>query len=1123
MVASTITDRTSGIGDGEDAAVTSGKTAVKEAVIVATTANITLSGTQTIDGVAVVAGDRVLVKDQTDATQNGIYVVSADAWTRALDADANGELAYGTQILVMEGSTHAFATFYVSTEADYVVDTTEVAFTKFSVGAGDVVGPASSTDDSIVRMDGTSGKSITGSTVTIDNSGVVAGASIDFGSNTISTTLAQLNAAISDGSVLSGSVTNADVDAAAAIDATKIHDGSISNTEFGYLNGVTSGIQAQLDAKAASSHTHAASDITSGTLAHEQGGLEADVSGYSGLLKISGGATSQITDNSANWNTAYGWGDHASAGYLTSYTETDPVVGAVTGIVKADGAGNISAAVAGTDYLASETYTGTVTSVGMSVPTGLVVSGSPVTTSGTLAVAFDTGYSIPTTANQTNWTTAYNWGDHSSAGYLTSYTETDPVVGAISGIVKANGAGAISAAVAGTDYAAASHSHSTADITDLSSWAGSTSLTTLGTISSGAWQGTAVADAYISSAATWNAKIANIVEDTTPELGGDLDLAGYDILDNGAASTVFSKVGSGSLSVTAAGGGLNLQTTSGNSNVTISAHGTGNIVLGNYILDGDQTVGVGQDGYVLTYDNGTGLVSLEASAGGGISASDSPVWTGSHDFGGATVELPNGTAPTTSTTGQVAIDTNGVSPVTRGVMQYFDGTSNLYLWGTSNAPSSDNDVMVYDAGSNSIVWEAQSGGGGGSGITDVVQDTTPQLGGMLDVNGFALGDGTRELLTFTEDASAVNQVNIENQATGSGPIISAAGDDTNIDLVLSGKGTGNVVVGGNRVLTTGDEGSGNGLDADTLDGNQASAFALVSHTHAISDVTGLQTALDGKQPLDGDLTAIAAIAGTSGLLKKTAANTWTLDTSAYLTSYTETDPVVGAISGIVKADGAGNISAAVAGTDYLATETYTGTVTSVGLTAGTGISVSGGPVTSSGSITVTNTAPDQTVVLTQGSNVTITGTYPNFTIAATDTNTTYTAGTGLDLTGTAFSVAAPTMRTDTAQTMTAQLTVKEVAETTATTTTTASFTADPTDGTMHVNTYAGGVTINAANFSNGQSVTILCTAATTATAGASVNWVTSDGAAPTISGSNNVFVLWKQNNVQFLSYVGTDG
>jgi hypothetical protein len=61
-------------------------------------------------------------------------------------------------------------------------------------------------------------------------------------------------------------------------------------------------------------------------------------------------AASITSTDTTNWDTAYGWGDHSVEGYLTSYTETDPVVGAITGIVKADGAGNISAAVAGTDY-----------------------------------------------------------------------------------------------------------------------------------------------------------------------------------------------------------------------------------------------------------------------------------------------------------------------------------------------------------------------------------------------------------------------------------------------------------------------------------------------------------------------------------------------------------------------------------------------------------------------------------------------------------------------------------------------------------------------------------------------------------------------------------------------------
>jgi hypothetical protein len=74
---------------------------------------------------------------------------------------------------------------------------------------------------------------------------------------------------------------------------------------------------------------------------------------------------------------------------------------------------------------ANGTGVGTVTSVDMSVPTGLTVSGNPITTSGTLAVTYDTDYSIPTNTSQSNWDTAYGWGDHALAGYLT--TETDPV------------------------------------------------------------------------------------------------------------------------------------------------------------------------------------------------------------------------------------------------------------------------------------------------------------------------------------------------------------------------------------------------------------------------------------------------------------------------------------------------------------------------------------------------------------------------------------------------------------------------------------------------------------------------------------------------------------------------
>ena len=74
-----------------------------------------------------------------------------------------------------------------------------------------------------------------------------------------------------------------------------------------------------------------------------------------------------------------------------------------------------------------------------------------------------------------------------------------------------------------------------------------------------------------------------------------------------------------------------------------------------------------------------------------------------------------------------------------------------------------------------------------------------------------------------------------------------------------------------------------------------------------------------------------------------------------------------------------------------------GTVTSVAATAGTGISISGSPITTSGTLTVTNTAPDQTVVLTAGTGISTSGTYPNFTITNTSPSS---GGTVTSVTGT---------------------------------------------------------------------------------------------------------------------------
>lgn len=132
---------------------------VKASAVVATTANITLSGTQTIDGVAVVAGDRVLVKNQSTASANGIYVVAAGAWTRSTDADTWAKLV--SAFVFVEKGTVGADTGWVSTiDSGGTLGSTAVTFSQFS-GAGTYTA-------------GT-GLTLTGTQFSITNTAVTAG------------------------------------------------------------------------------------------------------------------------------------------------------------------------------------------------------------------------------------------------------------------------------------------------------------------------------------------------------------------------------------------------------------------------------------------------------------------------------------------------------------------------------------------------------------------------------------------------------------------------------------------------------------------------------------------------------------------------------------------------------------------------------------------------------------------------------------------------------------------------------------------------------------------------------------------------------------------------------------
>lgn len=73
----------------------------------ATTANITLSGLQTIDGETTAANDRVLVKDQTVEANNGIYTADTGPWVRTPDLDSSRDFVDGTLVLVTDGAVSA--------------------------------------------------------------------------------------------------------------------------------------------------------------------------------------------------------------------------------------------------------------------------------------------------------------------------------------------------------------------------------------------------------------------------------------------------------------------------------------------------------------------------------------------------------------------------------------------------------------------------------------------------------------------------------------------------------------------------------------------------------------------------------------------------------------------------------------------------------------------------------------------------------------------------------------------------------------------------------------------------------------------------------------------------------
>ena len=252
----------------------------------------------------------------------------------------------------------------------------------------------------------------------------------------------------------------------------------------------------------------------------------------------------------------------------------------------------------------------------------------------------------------------------------------------------------------------------------------------------------------------------------------------------GISSDVTAVAGISSNVTTVAGAVTNINTVAGsiaNVNTVAGNMGTVNDFAARYRVGSSDPTDSLDEGDLfynttsnaLKFYNGSSWVSVNVTGIGSVADDSSPQLGGNLDV--------NGNSIVSTSDGNISITPNGTGDVIIDGLKHpqADGSAGQFLKTDGAAQLSFATVLQ-----------------------NVVEDTSPQLGGMLDVNGNALGDGTLELIKFSETASAVNEFTVKNAATGNAPELQATGDDSNIDIKLVPKGTGDVVVGAVSVKFT---------------------------------------------------------------------------------------------------------------------------------------------------------------------------------------------------------------------------------------------------------------------------------------------------------------------------------
>lgn len=218
----TTTDRIAGLN---------GSVGFKAPCRAATTAAITLSGEQTIDGVAIVAGDRVLVKNQSSSVDNGIYLASAGSWSRALDFDGTRDARNGTLVYVTSGSTNSGNVFAMSATDPVTVGTTSITFSSvLNLTTASVYIQTLLDDADAGTAQATLGGTTIGKALFTTASAAAARSTLGLGS------LATASA-ITSSEITNDTIVNADINSAAAIAVTKLGTSGSPTTAAQFLGG----------------------------------------------------------------------------------------------------------------------------------------------------------------------------------------------------------------------------------------------------------------------------------------------------------------------------------------------------------------------------------------------------------------------------------------------------------------------------------------------------------------------------------------------------------------------------------------------------------------------------------------------------------------------------------------------------------------------------------------------------------------------------------------------------------------------------------------------------------------------------------------------------------------------